>query len=36
MVVDQITENPVEASFNVSGRVVSDNGSGLENRDGSP
>ena len=37
MVVDQITENPVAgASFNVSGRVVSDNGSGLENRDGSP
>ena len=36
MVVDQITENPVAgSSFNVSGRVVSDNGSGLENRDGS-
>ena len=36
MVVNQITENPVAgSSFNVSGRVVSDNGSGLENRDGS-
>ena len=36
MVVDQITDNPVAgSSFNVSGRVVSDNGSGLMNRDGS-
>ena len=36
MVVDQITDNPTAGStFNVSGRVVSDNGSGLENRDGS-
>ena len=36
MVVDPITDNPVAgSSFNVSGRVVSDNGSGLMNRDGS-
>ena len=36
MVVDPITDNPVAgSSFNVSGRVVSDNGSGLTNRDGS-
>ena len=36
MVVDPITDNPVAGtSFNVSGRVVSDNGSGLMNRDGS-
>ena len=36
LVVDQITDNPVAGtSFNVSGRVVSDNGTGLMNRDGS-
>ena len=36
MVVDPITDNPVAgSSFNVSGRVTSDNGSGLMNRDGS-
>ena len=36
MIVDPITENPVAGtSFNVSGRVLSDNGSGLEQRDGS-
>ena len=36
LVVDQITDNPVAgSSFNVSGRVVSDNGTGLMNRDGS-
>jgi hypothetical protein len=36
LVVDQITDNPVAgSSFNVSGRIVSDNGTGLMNRDGS-
>ena len=36
MVVDPIAANPVAGtSFNVTGRVVSDNGSGLEQRDGS-
>jgi len=36
LVVDPIAANPVAGtSFNVSGRVVSDNGSGLEQRDGS-
>jgi hypothetical protein len=35
MVVDNITANPVAGtSFNVSGQLVSDNGSGLEQRDG--
>ena len=35
MVVDNIAANPVAAgSFNISGRVTSDNGSGLETRDG--
>tara|TARA_B100001093_G_scaffold265270_1_gene253660 strand:+ start:51789 stop:60722 length:8934 start_codon:yes stop_codon:yes gene_type:complete len=36
LVVDAITDNPVAGtSFIVSGQVVSDNGSGLEQRDGS-
>lgn len=36
MIVDPITTNPVAGtSFNVTGLVVSDNGSGLEQRDGS-
>jgi len=35
MVVDNITTNPVAGtSFNVSGQLLSDNGSGLEQRDG--
>ncbi|RJU90761.1 MAG: DUF4129 domain-containing protein, partial [Candidatus Poseidoniales archaeon] len=36
LVVDPIAANPVAGtSFNVSGKVISDNGSGLEQRDGS-
>ena len=36
MIVDPIAANPVAGtSFNVSGQVLSDNGSGLEQRDGS-
>ena len=35
LVIDAITDNPVAGeSFNISGTVVSDNGSGLEQRDG--
>ncbi|MDA8701342.1 transglutaminase domain-containing protein [Euryarchaeota archaeon] len=35
MIVDPIAANPIAGtSFNVSGRVLSDNGSGLEQRDG--
>ena len=36
LLIDPITANPTSASsFNVTGTVLSDNGSGLENRDGS-
>ena len=36
LLIDAITANPTSgSSFNVTGTVVSDNGSGLENRDGS-
>jgi len=35
LIIDQITDNPIAGeSFNISGNVISDNGSGLEQSDG--